>query len=218
MKLNIFLFLAAASLSANAATVDTTLGSYAGGNSNTWQTTMGVGDDTSFSSQVSTWGWEALDLNSSGGTGWRHTSQWLELTLTEDAIVTINISNDPTETIAVGTQELFPSFTIYSGFNNENATQAHTYNNRADTTLSGAADPLIYLNHVANSTEDSINVSYSLAAGDYTFAIGGFAEEVEGVDSVNRTYFASVTTTAVPEPSSLLLLGLSSLGLLRRRR
>jgi hypothetical protein len=62
--------------------------------------------------------------------------------------------------------------------------------------------------------DGSVQQSFWLSAGDYTVIIGG--AEIGGSNTL--TFGVNASLTVIPEPSGALLLGLSGLGLVLRRR
>lgn len=62
--------------------------------------------------------------------------------------------------------------------------------------------------------DGSVQQSFWLAAGDYTVIIGG--AEITGSNAL--TFGINTSLTVIPEPSGILLLGISGLGLALRRR
>lgn len=63
-----------------------------------------------------------------------------------------------------------------------------------------------------------ISATFSLAAGDYSFFVGGANLASESPGPTWATYSATVSLTVIPESSSSLLIGLSGLVLALRRR
>lgn len=59
--------------------------------------------------------------------------------------------------------------------------------------------------------------TFNLAAGDYSIFVGGANFSSEG-PAPYTSYASTLTLTAIPEPSSSLLLGLAGLGLMLRRQ
>jgi uncharacterized protein (TIGR03382 family) len=192
-----------------------------------WEVGLSGNDSATVIRHVGAWSWEDNALFASGENpvGWTHTSDWLKLSLSDPATFTLTLSRelnvawpsggDPTRTTG-SSASFFPSFTIYSGMDTT-GTQDHTYNNKPgfdalDTGAIGWADPL-YLAHVDNSTLESVSLTLSLAAGDYSIALGSNAPATDA----NRQGYRALLTT-VPEPGSLAFLALTGLAALRRRR
>lgn len=193
-----------------------------------WEVGLGGNDSATVIRHVGAWSWEdnsLFDAGTGDALGWTHFSDWIKLSLSEPATFTLTLSREanvawPSSSDAGRTTgssaSFFPSFTIYSG-SDTTSTQNHTYNNKpgfneADSGHLGWATPL-YLGHVDNSTQTSASLTLSLAAGDYTIALGSNAP---ATDPNRQGYRATLGT--VPEPGSLVLLALSGLAALPRRR
>jgi hypothetical protein len=63
-----------------------------------------------------------------------------------------------------------------------------------------------------------VSTTFSLAAGDYSFFLGGANLASESPGPTWPNYSATVSLTVIPEPSSSLLMGLAGLGVALRRR
>ena len=196
----------------SAAIVAPTAGSAAGTDGYTWNLALDAAnnDSSSFNGTVGSWSWEdaSIDVNGDGNIGWRHQSDWIALTLTNNTRLTIDMERAD-ETLDA---KLFPSFTIYRNLTNIN--NVHFFEN--DETLSW--DPtLIYQDHLANTSSGSVNQSFELPAGNYTLALGGNA--LSEATAVNVNYLTTLTTApgSIPEPSTSLLTLLAGLGFLDRR-
>lgn len=182
--------------------------------------TLGVEDNASTSRHVGAWSWEDNSLfNAAAGeepVGWTHTSDWVALTLTANTTFTLRMERQ--EGIAAptpanpaniaGTSSMFPSFTLYSGWDQDGA-QDHTYNNRGIIAWSDIA----YLSHRDNSTESFAENTWSLPAGNYSIALGSNAP---ATNPNRQGYLVSFTT--VPEPGTAGLILLAAGTALRRRR
>jgi hypothetical protein len=176
---------------------------------------LGGFDTASFSRHVGAWSWEDNDLFGPGedAVGWTHTSDWVALKL--DAPTTLTIRMQRQEGVATGpstfagTSSLFPSFTIWSNWDND-GTDFHMYNNHGPVDW---AEDLVYMSHVNNSTQTFSEATWSLPAGEYSMALGSNAP---ATDPVRQGYL--VTFTAVPEPSSALCLAAGFAALLGRFR
>ncbi len=194
----------------------------AGGINYFWTVSMGANDGATFQHHVGAWSWEDDSLFSPGDptVGWTHTSDWLALTLTAPTTLTLRLerqagvpwpsAGNPARTAS--TASMFPSFTIWQNWDNDGSDD-DTYSNRGDAFW---AEDLSYMGHIDNSTASFAEQTWSLAAGDYSIALGSNAP----ADDFNRQgYQATLTTTTAPEPTATLLL-LSSAALLglRRRR
>jgi hypothetical protein len=91
-----------------------------------------------------------------------------------------------------------------------------------------------YVGHVADGTSANyglvpgingdgiadgyVTASFDLAAGDYSFFVGGANLASESPGPTWAAYGATVSLTAIPEPSGGLLIGMAGLGLVLRRR
>ena len=192
-----------------------------------WEVGLSGNDSATVIRHVGAWSWEDNSLFASGENpvGWTHTSDWLKLSLSNPATFTLTLSREqnvawpsagnPSRTTG-SSASFFPSFTLYSGTDTAGA-QDHTYNNKPgsdalDTGAIGWADPQ-YLAHLDNSTLESVSLIVSLAAGDYSIALGSNAPATDA----NRQGYRAVLTT-VPEPGSLAFTALAGLAALRRRR
>lgn len=143
--------------------------------------TVADGDTGSFSSHVGAWSWEDNALFSPGEppVGWTHTSNWMALNVEEECYVTIAMERDanvpwPSQAEPgrmADTSSMFPSLTLYRNWDNDDA-DSHTYNNRGNVIW---AEDLRYLDHIDNSTEESISRTWCLPAGQYTLALGSNA-------------------------------------------
>ena len=214
--------LAAAPLAAHVTTGDTN----AGGVGYAFYVEFHNNNSThSVTSHVGAWSWEDNALfNASNGeppVGWTHTSNWVALSLEAPANITIRLARQegvawpsaelPDRTASV--TSMFPSFTLWSNWDNDDG-DSHTYNNRGNVSW---AEDLVYINHVDNSTEASIERTFTLAAGEYSFALGSNAP---ATDTNRQGYSATFTASPVPEPSTyaLMAVGVAFLLLWPRRR
>lgn len=147
----------------------------------TYTVLAGAGETGSFSSHVGAWSWEDNALFSPGQppVGWTHTSNWLALKLEEDVYFSLTVERDatvPWPSLAApdrkaDTSSLFPSLTLYRGWDNDGA-DLHTYNNRGNVLW---AEDIRYVDHVDNSTADKITRTWRLPAGEYSLALGSNA-------------------------------------------
>ncbi len=191
-----------------------------------WEVSLGREDSATLIRHVGAWSWEDNSLFATGANplGWTHTSDWVKLSLAEDASFTLTLSReanvawpsgaDPSRTTGQS-ESLFPSFTLFSG-SDTTGDQEHTYNNKPgfdalDTGALGWADPL-YLAHIDNATLDSVSLTLSLSAGDYTLALGSNA----AATNTNRQGYRAQLST-IPEPAVGGLAGLALAGLALRR-
>ncbi len=209
----------------------------AGGIGYSYQVELGAADSGGFSSHVGAWSWEdeGVFTPPDPAVGWTHTSNWVAMTLTGDAQVSITLQRDSSVPFAgagnVGgfavTDNMFPSLTIWRNWDNDLAPQAvadllnggapmddfHTYTNTGNVVW---AEDLAYQAHIANNTLTSITGSWNLPAGQYTLVFGSNAPSSS--NPPRQGYAASFSTTPIPEPASAGLLGIAVLGLARRRR
>jgi len=154
----------------------------AGGIGYQHQVTLGNSSFGSFSGLVGAWSWEDNSLFDAGEppVGWTHTSNWAAVSVQSDTVLTITMERDasvpwaaaPPELNGLGdTASMFPSFTLFRGFDND-GDDDHTYNNRGNISW---AEDIQYVDHVDNSTATSITRTYFLRAGAYTLALGSNA-------------------------------------------
>jgi len=135
---------------------------------------------------VGAWSWDE-DGFPDTARGWTHTSTWVKLDLTQPAQFTLTLeslagvpwpSSEDTNRLA-GTN-LFPSFTLYSGWdtdagvnldtNGATIDQDHTFNNRGNIEW---AEDVAHLDHLENSTAHTASRTWILRAGHYTINLGG---------------------------------------------
>ncbi len=207
----------------------------AGGISYAWQAELGGADSGFATGTVSAWSWQDEGFAGEDGFGWAHTSHWAALTLGQETVLTITIQRDAAVPYAgagnIGgfapVADFYPAFTLWSGWDNDPASQAvadalnggeaidhwHTFNNRGDVEW---AEKLSYLGHVFNDSAETVTGSWVVPAGQYTLAIGGNAPS--DTSPPRQGYRVLLTTTPVPEPAGVALLGLAVLPALRRRR
>ena len=169
------------------------------------QVTLGRNSTGSFSGHVGAWSWEDNSLfgGADQGTepvGWTHTSNWVALKLERPAAVTVTMARDANVPWPSGTEpdrkadtsSMFPSLTIWRGWDNDGADD-DTYNNRGQVPW---AEDLQYLDHVDNSTAESITRTWYLPAGDYSMALGSKAPATND----NRQGYR-ITFTTAPQKS-----------------
>jgi hypothetical protein len=202
MKPSLGLLLAAACLSmgggaARAGTVTNT-DPGAGGVGYAHTILLGANDSAGLSNHVGAWSWEDDSLFGAGDppVGWTHTSRWVALTLERPTVLTITMSRDATVPWPSGTDpdrkasvaSMFPSLTLWQGWDNDDG-DSHTYNNRGEVAW---AEDLVYLDHIDNSTQETITRSWVLPAGNFTLALGSNAP----ANDTNRQGFSIALTTA----------------------
>ena len=188
--------------------------------------TVGLDDDDSATviRRVGAWAWEDKTLfgNPGQGTtpvGWTHNSEWIALILDSPAVLTVRLENrgdvvdpSPTGTGFYG-NNLFPGFTLYSGWDNDDPEVSHSYINRGN--ISWAEDLTYLINPEPNGTH-VLEQTVVLPAGNYTMVLGGNSLSIaaEGLQG----YQATFTTTPAPEPGSASLALAGCLALLTGRR
>ncbi len=209
----------------------------AGGITYKYTAQLGGNDSAIFSSHVGAWSWEDNSLFGIGDdpVGWTHTSNWVALILDAPSVFTIRlkrdanvpqpISGDPGHLAA--TSSMFPSFTLWSGWDNDlmpaavatslgydplTAHDHHTYNN--DGLVEWAEDLTGVVGFVNNSTDTFVEATYALPAGQYSLVLGSNAP---ATDPARQGYRATLTTVPEPGTAAMLLAGLTTLGLRRRR-
>ena len=151
---------------------------------------------------VGAWSWDE-DSFPATAKGWTHTSKFVQLELTENAVFTLTLSSaegvpwpaaDNAARLA-GTN-LFPSFTLYRGWDTDagfgGLDQDHTFNNRGNIVW---AEDVTYLDHLDNSTAHTATRTWILPAGKYTVNLGGNSPVTlaEG-----RQGYAATFTTRAP--------------------
>jgi hypothetical protein len=181
---------------------------------------MGGIDTASAIRHVGAWSWEDDSLFNPGNgeppVGWTHTSDWVALTLTTAAQLTLRLERQegvaaPTplnpQNLA-GTTSMFPSFSIYSGWDTDGE-QFDTFNNRGAIAWSGVT----YLDHLDNSTLPAAERTWTLPAGNYSIILGSNGP----ANDTNRQGYL-VTLSTIPEPACAGLAALAAGLILRRRR
>jgi hypothetical protein len=209
----------------------------AGGIGYEWYVTLGGADSAVTpdlaGSHIGAWSWEDQGLFAPGDPtrGWTHTSQWVAVTLATSSRFTITLERNANIPNGAGfrpTDHLFPSFTLWAGWDNDDIPQAiaeaygleaadgenHDYNNRGNIDW---AEDLGFIGLVDNNSSESATYTVDLAAGNYTIVLGSNSPSTS--NPPRQGFRATFATTAVPEPSSALLAILATgfLGLRRRR-
>lgn len=190
----------------------------AGGIGYAFTVTLGRHDTATFSSHVGAWSWEDDRLfntaNGDAPVGWTHTSNWVAVEVTVPVVFTVRLERDanvpwpstadPNRLASVAS--MYPSFTIWKGWDNDLAPQAfadefnggtptddwHTYNNRAGGVA--WAEDIGYLDHLDNSVLETVERTCVLQPGKYTIVIGSNST---ANDTDRQGYKATFST--VPE-------------------
>ncbi len=152
-----------------------------GGVGYAWMANVGQGQSGSVASHVGAWSWEDNALFQPGElpVGWTHTSRWLALNITEPVTFAVTMSRNadvPWPSVdepdrKADTSSMFPSLTLWRGWHNSGS-DSHSYHNRGPVAW---APGLRYLDHLDNSTAETITRSWTLLPGQYTFALGSNA-------------------------------------------
>jgi hypothetical protein len=174
----------------------------AGGIGYAFTVVAGAGDTGSFKSHVGAWSWEDNSLFGNPGqspqpVGWTHTSNWVAVKLTQEVFFSLTLERDanvPWPSVAepnrlADTTSMFPSLTLYRGWDNDGGDH-HTYNNRGNLAW---AEDIRYVDHVDNSTAETITRTWRLPAGDYSFALGSNAASN---NTARQGYKATYSTRA----------------------
>jgi hypothetical protein len=180
-----------------------------------WAVSIGGADDATLVRHVGARSWNE-PANPPGLKGWTHTSDWAAITLTEPALLTIEITRtaDVPNGAGVAGDGLVPAFTIFANHEIEGE-EDHVYNNQGN---SDWADEIDYLAHEANEgVLASVTRVFALSPGAYSLAIGS-NPPADLVISGRHGYTVSLRTAAVPEPGTALLIGAGVVGLVVRRR
>jgi hypothetical protein len=147
--------------------------------------------------------------------GWTHTSNWAQLHLVSPAILNIQLTRtaDVPNGAAVAGNNLFPAFAIWRGTDNDGGDD-HVFNNQG--TFLWAEDLTEFIGNEPNSGGfTSVSKSFTLAAGDYSIVLSGHPPG--NIGSGRQGYTAIFSTSAVPEPGSVLLLSIGAMTLVWRR-
>lgn len=171
------------------------------------QVTLGRNSSGTVRGHVGAWSWEDNSLFGGVGqgtdpVGWTHTSNWVALKMERPAVLTVTMSRDANVPWDSAPQELngkadvssmFPSLTIWRGWDND-GDDFHEYNNRGNVDW---AEDLQYLDHVDNSTAESITRTWYLPAGDYTIALGSNAPATNTNRQGYQMTFSTQTQAAI---------------------
>lgn len=162
----------------------------------------GANDTGSLKNHTGAWSWEDQDFAPSGNEGWTHTTRWVAVQLTEATTLTVTMARDATVPYAgagnvggfAAIDSMVPSLTLWRGWDND-GTDSHTYYNQGNVAW---AEDISYIDHIDNSEETvtSITRSWTLPAGNYTFALGSnFPSE----NAPPRQGFSFTYTTSAPQ-------------------
>ncbi len=167
-----------------------------------WTVEMGDRDRAELTRHVGAKSWNEPDFPV-GLKGWTHTSDWIALELTQATQLTVKITRKANVPIATGGKagdSLYPAFSLYSGWDETTLPELHQYNTVGDIPWT---NKLSYLAHQANGgATDSIFGTFTLAAGDYSLAIGG--DPPAGALTQREGYRVTlISGTTVPEPNLL---------------
>jgi hypothetical protein len=162
---------------------------------------VAAGDTGSIKDHVGAWSWEDNSLFGPGDdpVGWTHTSKWVAVMLKDTVTLNVTMARDatvpwPSQSDAgrlADTSSMFPSLTIWRGWD-QDGMQDHTYNNHGNVAW---AEDLNYIDHINNSTANSITRSWTLPAGLYTFVLGSNAPATNS----NRQGFSFSYSTSAPQ-------------------
>ena len=191
----------------------------AGGIGYTWSITMGDADSATAVSHVGALSHnDPVNFADAPLTGWTHTSNWVALELTAPASLTINLARKSGVPNGAGIAgaNLFPAFSLYGGWDNDGGDD-HIYNNHGNF---GWAEDLNFVgaehNGLAEGTNSSglglttVSQTFNLAAGQYSIALGG--NPPNSIGSGRQGYELTLTSTAVPEASTIVMCGLAAAG------
>lgn len=165
---------------------------------------------------VGAWSWDE-DGFPETAKGWTHTSSWVKLRLLKPSKLTLQLASlanvpwpSPEEPNRVAGTNLFPSFSLYAGWdtdkglmtdtNGVSIDQNHNFNNRGAIDW---AEDVLYLDHLDNSSAHSATRTWTLPAGDYTINLGGNSPAV--VAEGRQGYQATFTTTPLSAPDAAIL-------------
>lgn len=157
------------------------------------------------------WSFSDLDPAKNQDRGWGHATRWFLIELTEDTAFSITMTTN--EAAAQ------PGFVIYAGESlDDSPDDLHTFSNNGSSLALN--DPwnttgdLSYRDNAFAGNTTSLSKTFNLEAGLYTVGFGNAADSTTSPQAIAY----NISLTAVPEPSSFLLISASSLLILRRRR
>lgn len=174
-----------------------------------WWVELGAKGRVSFTYYVGAKSWWE-PANPPEAPGWTHNSNWVALTLTEPAWVTIHVGPALTQPCAPPSQpaacdatgrtgsDLYPAVSLYSG-QDTTSVQEHTFNPVGD----GWWSTILYEDSSFESNRKTHVLAYkkSLPAGQYTINIGGAGAKSPDCDpsapcySGGQSYQAMITTS-----------------------
>jgi hypothetical protein len=196
-----------------------------------WGIGLNGNDSGLITGSVGQWSWQDPGIGGSdlNPVGWGHSTQWIAVTLSADAILQLDLARNANVANPAGgffgVSNYFPSFTIWRNHDIDPAPATfvddpglvgnwHTFANNGNVAW---AEDLSYLDHLRNTgTQEAVSKSWALTAGNYTVVVGGLAPTAVGAAA--QGYGATFTTSPIPEPGSLAFLALTGLATLRRRR
>ncbi|MFZ4594756.1 MAG: immunoglobulin domain-containing protein, partial [Verrucomicrobiaceae bacterium] len=179
--------------------------------------TAGAGETGTIKDHTGAWSWEDQGIAPGGGEGWTHTSKWVALNLKQPCTFSITMARDTTVPYSgtgnvggfAAIDHMFPSMSIYRGWDNDlmpadvatqlsypdplTANDHHTYANRANIIW---AEDLSYLDHIDNTTAETVTRSWTLPAGNYSLALGSNSPSDT---SPPRQGFSFTFTTSAPQ-------------------
>jgi len=145
---------------------------YPGGIGYEWLVQMEGDDSVKFERHVGAKSWNEPG-NPVGLKGWTHTSDWVMLELLESSMVILQIEREKNvpASPSPARNKLYPAFSLYAGWDNDDDNEDHQYNNIGNTPW---AEDLNYLIHDENDQGAAkITAKLLLPAGQYSLAIGG---------------------------------------------
>lgn len=159
-----------------------------------WKVNLGAREKVTFGGTVGAKSWWE-PANPPATPGWTHTSNWVQLTLTASAYVTIQVGpNVPIPVVtpvlngALAGSDLLPAISIYSGHDTTSA-QDHTFN----PTGNGWWSTVQYIDSSSLIHPVTHVLTYKrwLPAGKYTINIGGAGAKSPFCDMTKPCYSGS---------------------------